>query len=346
MELQADRWEHGSHSHELADEGVPSFPWRTGDVRLHGTGRHSLAALLAYARPARVFAPRYYCPEVFETIRQGKVDLVYYNDMPTAPLRPPPGLRDGDAWLRCNTLGLRGEYPAEAVPAGVILIDDHSHDLLSNWALAEEPHYAFASLRKTLPLADGGALWSPRGLDLPTEAALTARHAHAVRERLRAMELKARYLAGDAVAPEEFRRPLVRSEAELGHGDVSAISPESAARLVRCPTVHWRARRARNFAVLHAAIPTAPVKVLLPDQGAVPFVLTLVAEDEAQRERLRHALIAQRVYPAILWSLDVAEIGTEAASLGASVLCIQIDQRYDDADMEQVGAVLREVLAA
>lgn len=339
-----ERWEHGSHFHELPGDGAPELPWGAGEVRLYGTGRDALIALLRRLGPARVFAPTYYCPDVFEAIRRERVALELYEDSPVAALSAPAALRPGDAWLRCNTLGLRPAVPA-GPPSGVTVIDDHSHDLLSAWARDASGDYAFASLRKTLPLPDGGALWSPRGLPLPGPAPVTPEHQRVAEQRAGAMRLKVRYLAGAPLAKEAFYAPLVASEGALGTGLLTGMTAEGQARLARCPTVAWRERRARNAELLFARLATAGVRWLQPAPGAVPFVATLVVDDAAQRERLRQALIARSVFPAVLWALDEAEVGRSAASLGQRVLCIQVDQRYDAADMERVSQILLECLA-
>jgi hypothetical protein len=41
-----------------------------------------------------------------------------------------------------------------------LLVEDHSHDPFSPWAVGSSADYAFCSLRKTLPVPDGGLLWS------------------------------------------------------------------------------------------------------------------------------------------------------------------------------------------
>jgi dTDP-4-amino-4,6-dideoxygalactose transaminase len=118
----------------------------------------------------------------------------------------------------------------------------------------------------------------------------------------------------------------------------------SARRLARCPTLSWRKLRARNVAILRAGLSGHDVRVLEPGPGAVPLVLPLLAEDGAHRERLRQARIARREFSTVLWHLEAREVGDEAASLSEQVLCIQVYQRYEDRDMNQVADVLREAL--
>jgi hypothetical protein len=65
-----------------------------------------------------------------------------------------------------NYFGLRTPPDLE-LPEGVEVLEDHSHDPVSAWAEQSSADFCLASLRKTLPINDGGALWSPVGHRLP-----------------------------------------------------------------------------------------------------------------------------------------------------------------------------------
>ncbi len=81
--------------------------------------------------------------------------------------------RAGDAILAVDYFGARHGAAWRAFQAGrqdTLLIEDHSHDPQSTWATSSTADYAFASLRKTMPISDGAILWSPRGRALPADA--------------------------------------------------------------------------------------------------------------------------------------------------------------------------------
>jgi hypothetical protein len=88
-------------------------------------------------------------------------------------------------------------------------IEDHSHDLLAPRALESRADYAIASLRKTLPLPDGGVVWSPRDRSVPPELSITGQHASSALLRLSGMILKRDDLQGEASAKSAYREMSV-----------------------------------------------------------------------------------------------------------------------------------------
>ncbi len=76
------------------------------------------------------------------------------------------------------------------VHGGDVLLD-RSHDPGATHVYDRQPDFCFASLRKTLPVPDGGAVWSVLGRELPPEGITTAVHAHAFLEMLTGMAMKA-----------------------------------------------------------------------------------------------------------------------------------------------------------
>jgi hypothetical protein len=236
-----------------------------------------------------------------------------------------------------------GMDPKVDVDPSTTLIEDHTHDPASPAAATSQASYVFASLRKVYPLPDGGVLWTTRDLGLPDEATVTPRHARVVQMRLSAMDLKRRYLDGAEVPRAAFRDLYLRTEAALGHGQPSGISAYSRSRLPTMPVARWTRDRARNLAVLRSALEGSPDVRLLD----APFAAVLVFDDAERAERVRAALIAERVYPATFWPLEartVAGIPDEHVELSKRTLAIHADQRYSIADMRRVTDILREAL--
>jgi hypothetical protein len=203
-------------------------------------------------------------------------------------------------------------------------------------------------LRKTLPLPDGGVAWSPRGLPLPPEPELTEEHASAAFARLTAMVLKARYLAGDDI-PKAIYLAEARCGADrIAEGPPSGIASVSRAILPTLPVAAWRRKRLRNFRTLVGALgPIGAARVLEPAPGGAPYAFTLVLDSADRRERIREGLLADDVYPAILWPLDepaVDGIPAEHVDLARRVLSIHCDQRYGTADMIRVAVIAKPLL--
>ncbi len=341
-----ERWEHGSDLFDVPDVGTPVFPWR--QALFAGSGRQALAALVEWAMARqgwkRLWLPDFFCPDVHPSLRATGVALITYPDDPRTPLQLEGcAFAPGDAVLVSNTWGVRARPDLE-LPPFVSLVEDHTHDLASEWARQSRADWALASLRKSLPLPDGGVLWSPRGHALPAEPARSDAHESLAARRLAAMRRKAAWLAGGAGNKDEFRTELLATESGLADERPVAISAHARARLQTLPTERWRSARSANFEVLTArlaGIPGATVVSRVPP--GVPFAATLVFTAPGKRERVRQALVGRAVYGAVLWPIGEGSLGATrgARRLAATALSLHCDFRYSAEDMERVA---RQVL--
>jgi hypothetical protein len=297
----------------------------------------------------RVWLPSYYCQDVPAALRELSAQGVQLRAYTDAPDREEPSLsgfrtQPGDVVVVANHFGMR-RSPAslDSFAPDAVIVEDHSHDLAAPWAMNSRAHYAVASLRKTLPLPDGGVAWSPRELALPPEPPLTRVHAAAALDRLSAMVLKGRYLAGHAVDKAAFRTRAMSGEERMADGPPSGIAPVSRAMLPSLPVGAWREQRRENYDTLLRALgPLRNVHVMAPVPEAVAFALTLVFDTPKARDAVKRALIAARVYPAVLWSLDhpmIDDIPKEHVDLARRVLSIHCDQRYVSGDMIRVAEI-------
>jgi hypothetical protein len=326
--VRRDRWEHGSDFHLSSDEGACEAPWLAQRHTLWGSGRDALRALLTWGRLRygwrRLFVPAYFCEDVVGALER-ELPIVRYAD---APDDPPPMEIDTTSDDVVLVINYFGAERARAVKTRGILVEDLTHDPLAIPSIRTD--YAVASLRKTLPLPDGGVMWSPAGRPLPAERLPTELHSRCVLERLLAMLLKRDYLAGADVDKSWFRTLFVESERTIGSGPVSGISAFSRERLRSLPAAPWRDMRVRNLAAFATAFGETPGVQLLD----VPFAATLLFESGRLRDQVRSHLIAEHIYPAILWPPSAEHRETpDSSSLSHRLLTIHSDFRYDIADM-------------
>ncbi len=359
----SDRWEQGSEFHwplatTLAPAAQVQWPWGEADGQvpglLLGSGRDALRLVVAHGRDAhgwrRLWVPSYLCQHVVEVLVGTGLPCVTYVDAPNLPGPEPSTLTPDpdDVVLLVNYVGLRGREVLETVDLGeASLIVDHTHDPWSDWAGDSQADYAVASLRKTLPVPDGGVVWSPRGLPLPAAPALSPTRAAAADAKWKAMRLKGHYLAGEQVAKADFRALATEGEAAMASGRVSGMHPATAARLSEFPIAGWRVRRRRNHQALCEALRDLSGFTVLQSGGDCPFSAFLVFEESAMREQVRLALIEARCYPAILWPMAEPLLdGVPEAhrSLGERSLSIHCDMRYDAEDMARVAQVVADAL--
>lgn len=128
-------------------------------------GRDALFRILGiekFSPNNSLWIPEYFCPDVVRALRR-LANVKFYKDFPSEKnprfetLLP----RLGDIVLMVNFFGLRrGEEWSRWRDKNpeIKTVEDHSHAPFSRWAERSGADYSFASLRKSLPLADGAYL--------------------------------------------------------------------------------------------------------------------------------------------------------------------------------------------
>ncbi len=331
-------------------DGSGKPPW--GDECLWGgSGRDVLRLVLNYGITRlgwrRIWIPAYFCKDVTLAILATGIDIAVYphgpedGDNPTAKIDAFPD----DVLLVVNFFG----NSKRIIEYGVVrrklaaIVEDHTHDPWSGWAYESKADWCLASLRKTLPLPDGGVLWSPRKHQLPASTRITRKRTNASLKKLAGMCLKALYLGGHRVEKDIFRQLLVSGERGIGSGCISGMSDLAKTMVSTFPTDRWREARRRNHRVMCDMLSDLPwLSVLGNDKNidGCPFSTVLLFNSAERRNFVRGELIRSHIYPAILWPLEkpaVDGIPERYIELSRRILSIHCDMRYDEGDMVHVG---------
>ena len=335
------------------------LPWLT-EASLFASGTDALVALVRWGSRQhgwrRVWLPSYYCPDVPAALAALAAEDLELRAYPDHALAAPPAVvgihvAPGDVIVVANQLGIRSAPDAAHLAVrGAAVVEDHSHDLGSAWARESRADYAFASLRKTLPIPDGGAVWSPRRRDLPREPPGADDRDEPAFERLSAALVRREERAGPPDGGPRFRA-FARSAAwHVGSTSRPAISPVSRALLPHMPADAWRERRRRNFEILVREVELPRhARVLLPPAGGVAFACTVVFDAEEDRGRAERALVERAVVPAVLWPLDPPRdpgAGRADADLSRRILSVHCDQRYGEEAMHDLAGILSAAFRA
>jgi len=308
--------------------------WLPPVSELFATGCGALTALLRHLRPrGRLHIPSYFCMGVAEAL-SAEIPIAWYRHLPDEggprweTLRAGPG----DLVLAQNLFGRDHGEPWNAWIAAhpaVTVVEDHSHDPLSGWARNSRAAFAVASLRKTLPVPDGGLLWSPRGEGLPRPAGGESEGAHL---KLAGMLLKSAWLDGRPVAKDDFRALQQRGEHTL-LGNAGPASAFTAAVLPLLDAAGLRQRGIDNARALAAEVPVT----------AGPFRAQLVCADQKRRDGLLRHLTGHGIYAPVHWRQDRGGVWSgddEAADLAGRMLTVPVDHRCSAADVRRIAAVL------
>ena len=309
----------------------------------YADGRQALIDLYRSQGWQRLWVPEYFCYDVIESLKEAGLELVLYMDYPGNDDNDNANVnfRVGDAVLRVNYFGTRGYRSPEKL--NIPVVEDHTHDLIGSWAINSHADWCIASLRKSLPVPEGGMLWSPVGLKLPKAPEVSEENEKIAAIRWEAMRLKAQYLAGEDVEKQAFRAGFVDTEEYFDRAEVCALDAGSQAFLRSFDIRDWFNKKRENWELL-CDIKKDGVRVLMPEnRGCYPFSLILVFTSVYDRDNVRKALIEKQIYPAILWNVPSPTEG-EVFKMSNGMLSIHCDARYTKEEILQMKSIIESIL--
>lgn len=352
--MTKERWEHGSNfalpdaGEELDGGSVLHFARQLG-TQVVGSGRVALGLVIEngvqHRGWRRLWVPSYFCEDVMDYLKGLNIALARYPCGPWGEDCQPYG-SPGDVLLRVNYFGW-GIPPLTRPFEGEIL-EDHTHNPSAGQQSTAD--FVVASLRKVLPLPEGGLYWSPIGHPVPPAPPTMPTHNAAVLARLAAMALKRAYLGGfgDEHEKQRVREIELATEAQLLVGESSAITDWTYLMLSRMSLREGAAIRSRNHQALARQLKECEdVRLLGPQRCREPMTAVIELLSRPVRDAVRAQLIARKVYPAVLWPVPECSLETtSAASVYSSrVLMLHVDSRYSVDDMERVGTEVCRAVA-
>lgn len=316
------------------------------NVLLMANGRQCIEALIRILKWKRLWMPEYFCYNIIEYLQKNTgIDIVFYNDYPgndDEMVISNLNFQDGDVLFRMNYFGLRYFRSEKQIPIPVI--EDHSHDLTGDWATNSDADWCIASLRKVIPIPEGGILWSPKGHSLDFKSETTRINDELAFKRWRAMDEKDRYLRGKIIDKESFRLSFVETEDTFDVLDMSSIDKRSMEFLQSFDLSLWNSTKKRNWEILVGLASNNRIKVLRPERDdMVPFSLIILFENEMQQERIRRELISSSIYPAVLWHVP-DHSHDEVRSFSKRMLSIHCDGRYKEKDIEELYNTINTII--
>lgn len=354
----SERWEQGSEFHLPAyrSSAETPAPWGKTPV-FFGSGQDASRSLLIHGQKERgwrrFWIPSYFCQQVVQSFISTGIEVITY---PAGPedlflCINRDNLNQGDVVLIVNFFGLHCDQPQYSINREYVeIIEDHTHDPWSKWAYTSDADWCVVSLRKTLPIPDGGVLWSPSGHQLPATPLVDETRRTASLEKFAAMGLKTLYLEGYSIEKEVFRNLSIKGESRIAYDpsikEISGITIWSYNLLKSFPIEEWRKKRKDNHQLLlNSLVRIKWLTVLQPNinSDVCPFSCIILFDLSERRDYVRNKLINSRVYPAILWPMDnpaVQGIPQEHIEFSRRMLSVHCDMRYSSEDMERVASLI------
>jgi len=321
----------------------------------YSCGRGAIKALLKFLclnnDKKTVFLPSYFCFDVTTDILSTGINVQFYEDNPWVKTKSfPVGSITRDAIIIIvNYFGINAKPDiSDLKEKGAIVVEDHSHDVWSEWAEQSVADYCVASLRKILPVPDGGVLWSPVQKKLPVPPRPVNSEIIASYNKLTGMLYKRMYLNNLIQDKNVFFKILKVGEVNTGLSKPSAPSPVLEKFLSTFPIDMWNKQRQENYWFLFEKLrDNKSIEILVPEiKSFFPFSFVLLTSDAMKREYLRKELIQNKIYPTILWSLEEVKDDIDDHSLDISrrMISIPCDGRYTKNDLNQVSDIITSIL--
>lgn len=340
--------EFGSDYHLIRHESVPNMIEFPSNSIFLGSGREALLLLLEEKtlnrKWRRIFVPEYYCEDVLKAIANIDIEKVFYAENPKMEFTKFSELKfeDGDVFLKVNYFGITDGINDIKVE----VIEDLSHAFFYDGSIQSSADWCFASIRKYLPVPDGGILWSPKNHVLyVTDIKTTIEHRSNISKRYQAMKLKKRYLDDEVkVNKDEYRKLFMESEKEIGKGQISAIS-EISTEIINGIDKKFLFDRKKNYEALYGKIVKTGLETVGSNkvlrENVIPFSFIILFKNNREREYLRLKLIQNNIYPSVLWPIK-NEASEESRSFSKNMLSIHCDGRYNEDDMCFIGEKIIE----
>lgn len=339
--------EFGSDFHciESFDSGRAHLTDVFRGATLLADGRQCLVALIRQYGWKQLWMPEYFCYEVINTIKeQTGIEVKMYMDSPLCEGKVEElPYKEGDVLLRMNFFGMREHRSNKNIPVPVI--EDHSHDPFGHWALYSDADWCISSIRKILPLPEGGMMWSPKGHQLEVELSTSEENEHIAAIRWECMGMKTQYLKGETISKDDFRKKYTETEVFFDYAEPSLIDKRSRKVVSEELDINlWQGVKRKNWLLLKSLVNQNVCRVMEPEnESCTMFSLVLLFESKEKRNAVRKKLIDSCVYPAILWNVpDSASV--EAKDFSERMLSIHCDGRYTEEDIRQLAGILNKCL--
>lgn len=299
---------------------------------LYANGRQAIQALIFQNNWKRIWMPEYFCYEIIDSIKKTDIQVVFYKDNPLSNDVDEISrlqFEVGDVLFRMNYFGIR-EFRSNK-DLEVPVIEDHSHDLIGDWALNSNADWCVASLRKTLPVAEGGILWSPKNHSLPELPNQSEYNTQLSKKRWRAMRLKKDYLLDKISDKGLFRSIFLETESSFDKLQISPISEDCYFFLANLDMESWLIQKQINWSILSEI---KSDKIYILERESVKcnnFSFTIQFFNAFNRDLVKHILIEKNIYPAVLW--DIPEDKVDSKEISDNMLSIACDGRYSTDDM-------------
>lgn len=300
---------------ELELQHVGNIPHAEG--LFLNSGKNAIEYILLALKPKKVYIPYFTCDVVLEPFNKHNIPYQFYHINESLELAEDIILDEDEFLLVNNYYGIKDNYIQQLVDR----FQDHLIVDNAQALYAEETKHCFYSPRKFVGIPDSGIVITD-GLfekELETDCSYDRCSHH----------LK-RYDLGSSAGYDDFRdnsrkllmQPILKTSA-LTMRLLDSIDFEDV-----------KAKRLKNFKVLHNAFGSTNELSISLAPSSVPMVYPYLCKDDS----LRAKLISEQVFVATYWPnvFDWCEENDIEYKFAKYILPLPCDQRYGEEDMERI----------
>ena len=290
-----DQWEMGSSFHHCSEPYADAQNYQSvlNTAELYMSGRYALLDLVIYQHTyhalSKIFIPSYYCHDITRLISKVvDVEIYYCDPLSSVDLTLFP---DNSTIILVEYFGNKAEVNGQKKDLTLIL--DKTHNPFSAHDYNFSIDYTFGSLRKVLPISDGGFLTPP----VSPSNLKSRKNISELKDAQKAMRLKQLFLAGHDIDKSEFLNYFGNFENFLNLSDnIFPISAESYEIIFSVDYAKILLLKSKNLRYLKNYYKNNKnLKLFLNDCYFSFFV------EPENFDRVKAALIEAKIYPAILW---------------------------------------------
>ncbi len=335
-ELQKNIWE--------LTEGKTSKDKLWGAYCLR-SGRDALKAIAREYSPRVAFLPALACDSMVfpfglygHTIKYYRIKKDYSIDLNSLNIGDEPAI-----FLYMEYFGRTAISDTELAKirekGNVVIIEDRTHNLIWERSSSFQPDYIISSLRKWLPVPDGGLLWGTISKPFADDTSFS-------RLRLQAQCMRHEYLqCGDENLKTEYRKIFSEVSDIMEKDEPSAISAYSYALAQRTDWDDIRSIRRKNAEMLMSLLQESSYISLIQDKPG--FSDLYVAFTLKNRDVVQKRLSSEGIFNTIIWPIsDEQKAACDVAkATEQTMLAAPCDQRYTVDDMYYIGKEIVRVTA-
>jgi hypothetical protein len=333
--------------------GIPEWINRFGNSVLTSCGRGAISLLLQIAKPKikTALLPAYMCETVIlPFIEHGYVCYFYDINMDMTPnIASIEKYMDIGVFLHAGYYGFpTNEGLSDVInrmkSESIIIVEDVTHTLFSDYPRFDANDYYVGSLRKWMGLPSGGFLASRNPID-----ARPGINESFASYRKEALQMKSHYMNdGSEVLKEQFLKLFANGEKVL-NSDLKPyhIDAASLGLINILDQEQLKEKRRSNYRALLDGL--RDIKYIKPvfdnlEDGICPLFYPIYIEEN--RTEIRRNLTSEKIYCPIHWPIPVQiklDNLSNTEKIYSTVLSIPCDQRYGITEMERIITVLKEM---